>query len=94
MENHLERSGAPLNLSITDSVEQLEILSAEFLESDAIGVVVEPPGGSSQPKCALIWGATANAAMIGNACLALKYRNSGWVTRYCAFSAAREADTS
>ncbi len=82
----------PPNFSITDSVEQLEILSADFLESDAIGVIVKPTGGSSQPKGNLVWG--ANAAMIGNACLALKYRNSGWVTQYCAFSAAREADTS
>ncbi len=51
--NHREGSGAPLNFSITDSVEQLEILSAHFLESDAIGVIVEPAGGSSQPRGAL-----------------------------------------
>ena len=43
----------PPNFSITDSVEQLEILSAHFLESDAIGVIVEPAGGSSQPRGAL-----------------------------------------
>ena len=30
---------------VTDSAEQLEILSAELLESDALGVIVEPPGG-------------------------------------------------
>ena len=29
----------------TDSVKELEILSANFLESDAIGVIVEPQGG-------------------------------------------------
>ncbi len=54
MGNHREGPGAPLNFSITDSVEQLEILYAEFLESDALGVVVEPPEGSSQPKGTLV----------------------------------------
>ena len=40
--------------SSTDSAEQLEILSADFFESDAIGVSVEPRGGSSQPTGAIV----------------------------------------
>ena len=40
--------------SSTDSVEQLEILSADFFGADAIGVSIEPKGGSPQPTGAIV----------------------------------------
>jgi hypothetical protein len=42
------------DFSSIESAEQLEILSANFFESDAIGMNVEPLRGSPQPPGAIV----------------------------------------